>query len=448
MNKSIFIAICLVGVLLCSIATAATGVGTVISSKPGFFALRGGKQIQLALKDRVMETDVLLTDATGRGQIIFDDDSTTSLASSTRLELLSVVQSGTPQFRANVSTGLARFITGKIVEQNPSGFSVGTPRGTVGIRGTIFSVRAADGTVTIYVTSTTSGGVDFGGTTIPSGSRMVVGPDGRTEIIPMTPEENNAIEQQVAAGTVVASGEAETTEGGKESVFEESSALTDGLRTPAGNLDANSNASPEVLKNMTARIDGIINIIQPSGPAGDLVNSPYSLTLDLLSGQGSGSVNLRAQGSADPFNMGDSTFFAYESTSPINMALSASASGGNLALTGQHVITAADGFHIEYAAISITPAAEYNPIAAGAADPGYLFLSATAGMTISGNNISVSGNSGTFGYQFAHDPNVNLDTAVTGNPANQEVLKNAIINEIAVTGKINEITGEGVIVSK
>jgi len=210
-------------VLCCSPVFAANDVGTVISVKPGAFALRDGKEVPLALKDRVISTDVLVTNASGRLQVFLDDDSTISLASDTRLELLEVIAEGKPEFKAHIATGLARFITGKIVEQNPDGFTVSTPQGTVGIRGTIFAIRAIDGTVTVFVTHTTKGSVDFAGQTIPSGSKMTIHPDGSVTIQPMTPEENDRIEKQTAAGTssgeVVAAGKTTSSEGKEETIF-------------------------------------------------------------------------------------------------------------------------------------------------------------------------------------------------------------------------------------
>ena len=289
---------------LTALAHAATDVGTVISARPGVFALRGGKVVPLAVKDRVMDTDVLYTNATGRVQVILDDDSTISLASDTRLELLKVVSTGKPEFKANVSTGLARFITGKIVEQNPEGFSVSTPKGTVGIRGTIFSVRADDGTVTIYVTTTTTGGVSFGGSVIPSGSKMTIGPDGSMTVTPMAPTENDAIETQVqaglASGKVVASGETTTTDGQTEITF----GLMDNKDEPTVTVTNTpqmvllvDNPTPLPIKDdektilsMDAKITGKITVVDAN--SNNWLFDITGLNVNLLSGASKGLVTI------------------------------------------------------------------------------------------------------------------------------------------------------------
>ncbi|UQZ90001.1 hypothetical protein C4J81_12635 [Deltaproteobacteria bacterium Smac51] len=133
----------------------AVEVGQVISLKPGVTAQRNGQKVALKMSSRVHDTDTLITDATGRVQILFDDDSTVSLSSNSNLSLLSVVPSGgNEEFKAHLGHGLARFITGKIVENNPDGFTLTAPEATIGIRGTIFAVESLDSrTTTVYIFS-------------------------------------------------------------------------------------------------------------------------------------------------------------------------------------------------------------------------------------------------------------------------------------------------------
>ena len=187
-------------------AVPAKDVGTVISMRPGAFVLRGGVQTPLAMKDRVQARDSLITDASGRIQVLFDDDSTIALAASTRLDLKTVVTEGKPEFRAHVGSGLARFITGKIVEQNPDGFNVTTPRGTVGIRGTIFAVRVSPSADTIYATSSRHGAVVVGqatggsGSIVPTGSKAVLQGTAAPEVFTMEAGDVTTIEKEVALG--------------------------------------------------------------------------------------------------------------------------------------------------------------------------------------------------------------------------------------------------------
>ena len=188
------------GMGIASPALAVEGVGDVISIKPGAFAVRGGKKVPLQMKSRVFQSDVLMTDASGKIQVILDDDTTLSLAPSTNLELRAVVSEGKPEFNAHMSQGLARFITGKIVEKNPKGFTVTTPEGTVGIRGTMFGLHSYNGRTRVSVINS-SRGVLLNGMVVPPGSRMDVGRDFPNPTpVPLTEQDVNELGQQTGAG--------------------------------------------------------------------------------------------------------------------------------------------------------------------------------------------------------------------------------------------------------
>ena len=186
-------ALCLI--LLVASACAAKDVGQVISFKAGVTAQRGGQPVALGMKSPVDEHDVLTTDATGRAQILFDDDTTVALGSNTSLSLETVVAEGAnPAFKARMGQGVARFITGKIVEKNPDGFTVVTPDATVGIRGTIFAVQVGNGITIVYVTNTTKQ-VFVNGILVPSGFKITL-PQGT--LTPLTPADMNLVAGSVA----------------------------------------------------------------------------------------------------------------------------------------------------------------------------------------------------------------------------------------------------------
>jgi hypothetical protein len=79
-------------------------------------------------------------------------------------------------FNVHLLQGVARVITGKIVEQNPRGFAVSTPEGTIGIRGTIISLRTGDGTTTVYVENTTRA-VYVNNINVPGGQKITLPAD-------------------------------------------------------------------------------------------------------------------------------------------------------------------------------------------------------------------------------------------------------------------------------
>lgn len=188
----------ILGCCLAGNPALAGSVGRIIAVTPGAFAEREGKTISLELKSAVYASDTLTTDTTGKLQVLFDDDSSLSLAPGTRLTLNTVIPGGNaPAFEARLGEGMARFITGKIVERNPDGFSVMTPESTIGIRGTIFAVQRNSGTATTSVfVLNTARQVIVNNISVPSEHKITL-PGGR--ITPMTPADIRQVNVAAAA---------------------------------------------------------------------------------------------------------------------------------------------------------------------------------------------------------------------------------------------------------
>ena len=389
--------------IFCSAALADSGVGQVISIRPGAFADRGANSVTLALKARVNERDILRTDASGRMQVILDDDTAIALAPSTRINLERVVVSGKPEFRATMTGGLARFITGKIVERNPGAFTVNTAKGSVGISGTIFSIRDDKNSTTVYVTSTTHGGVDVGGVLVPPGSKITLADGMAPVVLPMTREESESIEQQVAtgiaSGNIVATGEATTTEGEKESVFQQ--ADTSPLTSPTDLRDSLNDAKTitetfqplqtglAMYAGMEGNITGALSI-NSVADSGLYSNLPLTMNLDLFSGQGAGQVAITATSGGNPMNM---TNDIYLWTYAYTMNLTGSVNSGTLNISGS-----APGAGVLWAVdYEPTPPAEraypYNSL-------GSFNLSGTATIMGDSKTIIVKDGSGSYGYTF------------------------------------------------
>jgi hypothetical protein len=77
---------------------------------------------------------------------------------------------------------MARVVTGKIVEKNPKGFSVVMLEATIGVRGTILSVRSMNGKTTTYVENTARA-VYVNDIDVPGGNKITVPGDAQPEAI-------------------------------------------------------------------------------------------------------------------------------------------------------------------------------------------------------------------------------------------------------------------------
>lgn len=173
-------------------------IGHVIALNPGVSVERNGNTLPLALKDPIELHDVVQSNATGKVQIIFSDDTTLSAGPNSRLNMQEFADSGDQsRFNVHLGQGLARLITGKIVEQNPQGFSVTTPEAVVGIRGTILTVRSDQGSTTVFVENTLHREVFVNNTQIPQGFKAVVNSLGAVPTPqPISPQEQQTIEQE------------------------------------------------------------------------------------------------------------------------------------------------------------------------------------------------------------------------------------------------------------
>jgi hypothetical protein len=164
---------------------------------PGVTVVRDGQSLPLEKLAPLFLSDSVRTDATGRVRIMFNDDSTVDLGKNGSLDLRDFADSGTkPVFNVHLLQGLARVVTGKIVEQNPEGFKVSTPEGTIGIRGTILSVRAEDGVTTVYVENTTRA-VFVNSIRVPGGEKITL-PSDPLRPEPITPQDRRDLGRDLA----------------------------------------------------------------------------------------------------------------------------------------------------------------------------------------------------------------------------------------------------------
>jgi hypothetical protein len=107
-------------------------------------------------------------------------------------------------FNIHLLQGVARVITGKIVEQNPGGFAVSTPEVAISIRGTIISVRTGNGTTTVYVENTTRA-VYVNNINVPGGQKIII-PGDPVRPEPILPQDRRNLGRDLAfrGGTGVA----------------------------------------------------------------------------------------------------------------------------------------------------------------------------------------------------------------------------------------------------
>lgn len=192
---SAFVAFCLL--ILWTLPALAIEAGRVVALVPGASVQRGGQTLPLEMQSAVEAGDTVVTDATGRVRILFTDDSSMTIGSNTVLELQEFVPGGSkPAQKTHLAKGILRTITGKIVEQNPEGFSLTSPEATVGIRGTDSVLTSENGVSTGYLLNSRNR-FSVNGVYLSTGQKLTVpGGTGKPESI--TPEDRRKIAQALA----------------------------------------------------------------------------------------------------------------------------------------------------------------------------------------------------------------------------------------------------------
>lgn len=140
--------------LAIALPTFAQSIGTVATNEPTMTGTPpGGGARDLVIGTGVVQDEVVASSATGRGQLLFLDQTTLSLAPSTVIVLDRFVfdpASGEGQMGLKLTKGALRFIGGTLSDKQAA--TVITPTATIGIRGSSALVIHFNGeTIAIFL---------------------------------------------------------------------------------------------------------------------------------------------------------------------------------------------------------------------------------------------------------------------------------------------------------
>jgi hypothetical protein len=300
--------LCLFCLLAAPAARAATEpAGLVLEITPGAFVERGWEKIPLELKAPVQAGDTLITDATGRLRVLMEDDTALSFGAHTSFTLESYQAEGrNPEFKGRLAQGLLRALTGKITEMNPQGFALTTPEATVGIRGTMLTLRSENGRSTVLVENTLRR-VLVNGMDVPGGYQIAIAPGLPPDLRPIEPADRRRIGRDLAAV-----GRTPTAAAAPEPGMAAPSPMTNlqaGTRTTLAGLAVNDLRAPDLpltpalplpLPPPTASVSGMLNL--SSYVLGYHTAGEFGFQVDLSSGAISGGYLDAIIVNFDPFN--------------------------------------------------------------------------------------------------------------------------------------------------
>lgn len=122
----------------------AESIAIVKTAKGNPIAKRDEKTLNLKIGDVLFNNDILITDASSKVGVIFDDGSSLTLGESSFLNIEEFNFKPIEEiykFSLRLDKGKAMFESGKIGEISPDNFEFKIPDGIIGIRGTKFIIE-------------------------------------------------------------------------------------------------------------------------------------------------------------------------------------------------------------------------------------------------------------------------------------------------------------------
>ena len=145
----------LISLLVLTTTLFANSVATVTAIKGSATITRASSNIDAKLGSKLEEKDSIKTHENTKVQLIFNDETIISLGKNSNFSIEEFLfeDGQEPVAKFGMIKGAMRAITGKIGKIAPQKFSVSTKTATIGIRGTNFTIIAAeDGSHQVYCT--------------------------------------------------------------------------------------------------------------------------------------------------------------------------------------------------------------------------------------------------------------------------------------------------------
>ena len=136
--KQFGVALLLTWIFVIGAGPVLASIGTVVAVSPGATVTTGGSTQQIEAGLKIDSGDVIVTDARGIGQLVFNDETKIAVGPNAHMIVdVSMMRSGNRarNFAVKALGGSFRFISGN---SESSAYSIETPSATMGIRGTAF----------------------------------------------------------------------------------------------------------------------------------------------------------------------------------------------------------------------------------------------------------------------------------------------------------------------
>jgi hypothetical protein len=135
------------GFAIASDFTSDKWIGSLRSAQGRIMMDRGGREIFGRTGMRLFRKDVIHTTDNASVAVVFRDETSISLGPNSNLSLDDFTYDPENKkfgLKTGVTRGVAVFVAGAVATSDPESFSVTTPKGVIGIRGTKFTVKVEE----------------------------------------------------------------------------------------------------------------------------------------------------------------------------------------------------------------------------------------------------------------------------------------------------------------
>jgi hypothetical protein len=122
-------------------------IGSMREAEGRILMDRGGREVFVRRGMRVFKQDTIRSEDDGKGAVVFRDETSVRFGPNSTISLDDFEYAPEDKkfgLEVGIAKGLAVVVTGALAKSDPESMAFNTPKGTIGIRGTKFSVKVEE----------------------------------------------------------------------------------------------------------------------------------------------------------------------------------------------------------------------------------------------------------------------------------------------------------------
>ena len=122
-------------------------IGSMREAEGRILMDRGGREVFVRRGMRVFKRDTIRSEVDGKGAVVFRDETSVRFGPNSTISLEDFDYSPEEKkfgLEVGIAKGIAVVVTGALAKSDPESMAFNTPKGTIGIRGTKFTVKVEE----------------------------------------------------------------------------------------------------------------------------------------------------------------------------------------------------------------------------------------------------------------------------------------------------------------